>query len=181
VANDLVEIYDENNTPLGIQKEVNKVHRDGSWHRAVHVWLYNSKGELILQLRSGKKKFYPNRWDTSAAGVIDVGEEPHLAALRELKEELGISANEKELRHIKIAKHRRKSRELQKNEFCYIYLLKFDGEMNELQLQKDEVEAIRFLRPEIVEKELQTTPEKYVPHGDYWFEILAEIKKMNER
>ena len=59
MADELIDIYDENNKPLGIQKMKSEAHRDGLWHRASHVWIYNSKGEILLQLRAKNKELWP--------------------------------------------------------------------------------------------------------------------------
>lgn len=56
------------------------------------VWVRNSMGEVALQLRSADDDRYPLHWDVSAAGGIKAGESPQDAAMRELKEELGIEA-----------------------------------------------------------------------------------------
>lgn len=68
MADELIDIFDENNNPRGIQKLKSEAHKEGIWHRAVHIWIYNLKGEILLQLRSKNKELYPDRWDVSAAG-----------------------------------------------------------------------------------------------------------------
>ena len=66
------------------------VHEKAYMHRAVHIMLCNSAGEVFLQLRSRDKDTNPGLWDTSCAGHIDSGESLIVGALRELQEELGI-------------------------------------------------------------------------------------------
>jgi isopentenyl-diphosphate delta-isomerase type 1 len=63
-------------------------------HRAVHVLVFNKKGELLLQLRSRDKDIQPGKWDTSVGGHLGVGESYEQAALREMAEELGIEPPE---------------------------------------------------------------------------------------
>ncbi len=71
-----------------------EVHRRGLLHRAVHIFLFNRRGELFLQKRSRLKDSHPGRWDSSASGHLDSGETYLAAAVRELWEELGqISAS----------------------------------------------------------------------------------------
>lgn len=51
------------------------VHRDGDYHRAVHVWIYaESTQELLLQKRSDCKDSWPGQWDISSAGHISAGD-----------------------------------------------------------------------------------------------------------
>ena len=63
-------------------------------HRVVHVLVFNSRGELLLQKRSMNKDVAPGRWDTSVGGHLNPGEDPLSGALREMKEELGIVVEE---------------------------------------------------------------------------------------
>lgn len=66
------------------------VHVNNFLHRAVHMILVNSKNHILLQKRSIWKDRNPGLWDSSAAGHVDSGETYRDAALRELREELGI-------------------------------------------------------------------------------------------
>lgn len=73
-------------------KPRDEVHVNNLLHRAVHMLLFNRKGELLLQKRSIWKDRNPGRWDSSAAGHLDSGENYLGAARRELREELGVEA-----------------------------------------------------------------------------------------
>lgn len=73
------------------------VHVNNLLHRAVHMLLFNSRGELLLQKRSIWKDRNPGCWDSSAAGHLDTGESYTEAARRELHEELGVEAPALEL------------------------------------------------------------------------------------
>ena len=67
-----------------------EVHRLGLMHRAVHVLVFNSRGEVFLQQRSLSKDRQPGLWDSSASGHVDSGEDYDACARRELREELGL-------------------------------------------------------------------------------------------
>ena len=67
-----------------------EVHRLGLKHRAVHILLFNSRGELFLQKRSQTKDTFPGAWDSSASGHLCCGEDYDQCALRELEEEIGV-------------------------------------------------------------------------------------------
>ena len=88
---ELLEIVDENNRVIGIRNRA-EIHREGLWHRSVHISIFNSRGELFLQKQSPHKDQYPEHWDSWAAGHLIPGESPVIAAHRELGEELGIDA-----------------------------------------------------------------------------------------
>ena len=68
------------------------IHVNNYLHRAVHMLLFNARGELFLQKRSIWKDRNPGLWDSSAAGHVDSGEDYATAAARELHEELGIDS-----------------------------------------------------------------------------------------
>ena len=76
------------------------VHAMGLRHRAVHLFVFNGQGELLLQKRSPWKDRHPGKWDSSAAGHLDSGEDYHHAARRELTEELGLDPERAPLREI---------------------------------------------------------------------------------
>ena len=86
-VDELFDVVDEKDEVIRQEKR-GVVHAEGLWHRAVHVFLFNKHGELFLQKRSALKDVHPGKWDSSAAGHLDVGEEYAAAAERELGEEL---------------------------------------------------------------------------------------------
>lgn len=67
-----------------------EIHRLGLRHRAVHVLVFNGRGELFLQKRSLQKDCHPGTWDSSASGHLDSGESYDAGAVRELREELAM-------------------------------------------------------------------------------------------
>lgn len=77
-----------------------EVHARGLKHRAVHVWLLNSRGELFVQQRSDTKDTAPGCWDSSASGHLDSGEDYDACAVRELREELSIAVGAHQLERL---------------------------------------------------------------------------------
>ena len=96
-AGELFDIVDDENKVIG-QRSRAVVHAENLHHRAVHVFVFNSAGELFLQKRSHLKDAHPGLWDSSAAGHLDVGESYVDCAVRELNEELGISVQPGDLK-----------------------------------------------------------------------------------
>jgi isopentenyldiphosphate isomerase len=87
--------------PTGRVKPRAAVHRDGDWHRAIHVWVagLDDRGApfLVFQRRSPNKDTWPNRFDATVGGHYRAGE-TLAETLREVEEEIGIIPDPKELR-----------------------------------------------------------------------------------
>ncbi|KKQ40264.1 MAG: NUDIX hydrolase [Candidatus Magasanikbacteria bacterium GW2011_GWA2_37_8] len=180
MSDELVDICDESNNVTNTQKMKSEAHKYGLWHRSAHIWIYNSKGEVLLQLRAKEKALYPDVWDVSVAGHVGANEDPVVSGLREIKEEIGLEVKAEDLQFLTIRKVEMVYKDINNNEFYYIYLLKFDGD-NNFSLQDEEVQKIEFVPIKKIEEDLKTNPDKYVPHGDYWFETIDEIKKRLEK
>ena len=80
---------DENDDVIGAGTK-EQAWTNGDIHRIARLFVFNSKGELLIHKRSDKLDNLPGKWDQSAAGHVDEGEDYLEAAQRELKEELGI-------------------------------------------------------------------------------------------
>mmetsp|Transcript_3002 Transcript_3002/g.6856 ORF Transcript_3002/g.6856 Transcript_3002/m.6856 type:complete len:206 (+) Transcript_3002:668-1285(+) len=92
------DIFTMKGVPTGEAKARALVHRDKDWHRSVHVWLVDRAAQQVaLQKRSPNKDTFPNRWDISAAGHIESGQDSVDTAVRELAEELGVVTTRDEL------------------------------------------------------------------------------------
>jgi len=95
------DIISADGKPTGRVKSRAEVHRDGDWHRAIHVWVAGVDNHgapfLTLQRRSPDKDTWPGRFDATVGGHYRAGES--LAeAMREVEEEIGIIPNLNDLR-----------------------------------------------------------------------------------
>ena len=63
---------------------------DGYYHLVVHVWVRNSKGEYLISQRSADRPMHPLKWECVGGSVLK-GEDSLSGALREIKEEVGLS------------------------------------------------------------------------------------------
>ena len=91
VHGEMFDVVDETNRVIG-QSTRHEVHTGKLRHRAVHVFVFNGNGELFLQKRSRWKDAHPSKWDSSASGHLNAGDDYDETAVRELEEELGIRA-----------------------------------------------------------------------------------------
>ena len=106
-------------------------------HRIVHVYVFNSQGELALQRRSAQCDYCPLHFGTSAAGHVSSGETYEQAAQRELKEELGINVP---LQFLGKEYYTEDPRGVMK--FISVYRAEYDGD---LPFDPKEVESVRWL------------------------------------
>lgn len=94
---ELIDVLDDNGQKTGQVLPIDAVHKQELWHGVAHIWVYNDKGQILLQLRHPNKSWGGGKWDLAGGGHISASEAPDVAALRELKEELGLDAKLEEL------------------------------------------------------------------------------------
>lgn len=143
VSEELLDVVDENDVVIAVKKR-GEIHAEGLMHRAVHILLFNSKGELFLQKRSMSKDEQPGKWDSSAAGHVDSGEEYLDCARREIAEELGIVID-RPLRPL----FKLPASALTGNEHCMVYRYCHDGPLD---LQDDEIDDGEWVEPAIMDR-----------------------------
>ena len=175
-----IDVLDQNGNFTGIKKPKSEVHKSGDWHRTVHVWLLNSKNELLMQLRSPTKLNCPNLWDISSAGHISAGEDGKTSAIREMKEELGISITEKDLLSLEEIKTQDvlNNNTYFDNEFHDVFLIRKDVNVSNLILQKEEVADAKWINYFELEKDIQENPDKYVGHDEEYKMLFAYLKML---
>ena len=164
--------------PTGRTKLRSAVHRDGDWHRAVHVWVvHTARRQLLIQLRAACKDSWPSHWDVGCAGHLSAGEDSLTAARAELTEELGITADgddssgrppHNQLQHIAtlqrevISQHGR----FIDREWTDVYMLAGQYEVESMKLQDDEVEAVRYVDVDEYVSMLEADTPGYVCYPD---------------
>jgi isopentenyl-diphosphate delta-isomerase type 1 len=130
-----------------------EIHRLKLKHRAVHVLVFNSRGDLFLQKRSMKKDCFPGTWDSSASGHLDSGESYDSCAIRELGEELGLIISAVPERLFKIDACAETGWE-----FVWIYRCQFEGPFT---LHPDEIECGDWFSPVALGRWLVEKPDDF--------------------
>lgn len=159
---ELVVLVDEQNNQIGtVPKET--VHTSTTpLHRGFSLFLFNSKGELLVTRRALSKKTFPGVWTNTVCGHPGPGESVVDAAKRRLNKELGIG-NE-EFRDIKeVAPYRytfSDSNGIVENEICPVLVAHADVDPTPI---KEEIEEWRWMRWEEFLGEIKKNPEKYSP------------------
>lgn len=138
---EIFDIVNDRDEVIG-QRPRSEVHRLGLKHRAVHVFVFNGRGEIFLQKRSMLKDCFPGTWDSSASGHLDAGEAYDDCAVRELREEIGLSVTEAPRRVFRIEACPETGQE-----FCWLYLCRSEGPF---QLQASEIDRGEWFHPDAV-------------------------------
>lgn len=138
VSEELLDVVDENDRVIAI-KTRGEIHARGLMHRAVHILVFNSEGELFLQKRSMLKDECPGLWDSSAAGHVDSGESYLDCARRELVEELGVIGSVDLVEMFRLP-----ASAVTGFEHCAVYRAVYDGEMT---LQPEEIDEGAWVSP----------------------------------
>lgn len=84
------ELVDANDRLVDRTATFEEVIKQGLWHRGIHIIIYTAAGEIVMQKRASNLLFYPGQVEISVGGGVNAGESPETAAVREVKEELGI-------------------------------------------------------------------------------------------
>lgn len=151
---ELIDLRNPDGSLTGEVKERTLVHRDGDLHGTSHVWLARYRKErksidVLLQKRSSCKDSFPGCYDISSAGHIPAGQDFLESAIRELFEELGVRAEEKDLHflftHLGYHEQEFYGKLFINHEYSRIYLCECELEAEEFQIQKEEVESVRWM------------------------------------
>jgi isopentenyldiphosphate isomerase len=149
MSEEIFDIVNDRDEVVG-QNTRREVHRLGLKHRAVHVLVFNSRGEVFLQKRSMKKDTAKGKWDSSSSGHVDSGEDYDTCAVRELREEIGLRVGQTPARLFKID-----ARPETGWEFCWVYRCTSEGPF---ELNPDEIERGGWFAPEDVTRRVAEKP-----------------------
>lgn len=162
-------LVNEQDEPLGLMPKM-EVHEKALLHRAFSVFIFNNKGELLLQQRAVNKYHSPGLWTNTCCSHQRNGEVNIEAGKRRLQEEMGFACELKEI-------------------FWFVYKAPFDNGLTEHELDhvmvgnynkdpeinKAEVESYCWMTLEDVKKDIKKYPKKYTE----WFKII--FKEYHQR
>jgi isopentenyldiphosphate isomerase len=135
-------IYDEDLKKIGATSR-EEIHKKGLKHKVVHCWIIE-KGKdepfIYFQQRAFNKSDFPGMYDIACAGHIDAGEEAENAMVRELKEEIGLTVSNSDLRYIGRKFENFEENGFIDNEICEMYILEVNN--SDIFMLGEEVEDI---------------------------------------
>ncbi|MBI4096175.1 MAG: isopentenyl-diphosphate Delta-isomerase [Candidatus Levybacteria bacterium] len=168
-----VVLVDKNNKVLGTSPKLTTHNANTPLHRAFSLFLFNSKGELLLAQRSSKKKTFPLVWSNSCCGHPMLNESNENAVKRRTKLELGI-----ELKNVHEIlpdfAYKAEMNGIVENEICPVFIAFSDQKPI---INKNEVENVRCVKWEDFLKEINDKPGTY----SVWCEMETKLLSKNKK
>ena len=135
----------------------------GMYHQVVHIWVVNGRGQYLVQQRAQGVSWKPGVWAVTGGSAVS-GEEPLTAALREVREEIGVTAVPGQMRLL--------ARLKRTNSFCYVYRVVCDRDASEFPLQREEVARVAWMTRQQIES--MRTQGTFYDYGDAYFRMVWE-------
>ncbi|MFZ5868162.1 MAG: NUDIX hydrolase [Thermodesulfobacteriota bacterium] len=161
-----LEVVDERDQVVGSATRA-EIHANRWMHRAVHIFVFNSKGAVYVQRRSASKDRFPGVLDSSAAGHVDSGEGYEEAAVRELCEELAINAHIEEVLRVSAS-------EITDYEHVILYRAVTDETPEP---NADEIQWGGYMAPDHLTLLMEQNPDDFVPAFIYLWKEYLRLKK----
>jgi len=164
MAYESVILVDEEDNMIGTMEKM-AAHRLARLHRAISVFIFNSKGDMLLQKRAGHKYHSGGEWSNACCSHPRPGERTVDAAIRRIEEEMGMQCA---LEHAFSFTYRAAlDNDLYEHEYDHVYI----GTTDMVPVPNaQEVEGFVYLSPEEIERDLFQNPQLYTP----WFKICFE-------
>jgi isopentenyl-diphosphate delta-isomerase len=141
-----IDIVTKEGLPTGKSALKSEIHLKGYFHNTAHVWLYTKQGEILLAQRADSKSICPLLWDVSVAGHVDASETIEHAAIREVKEEIGLDLIENNLHKIGVSEcFQSYPNGIVDNEFHHTFISELNVEIKDLSLDENEVEDVKLV------------------------------------
>ncbi len=157
-------LVDEKDNQLGLMEKM-EAHEKGLLHRAFSVFLFNSKGEMLLQQRAFSKYHSGGLWTNACCSHPRDGEQTIAAAHRRLKEEMGFDCEIKKAFHF-IYKSALDNN-LTEHELDHVFIGEYEGEIIP---NPEEVESYQYMPVSALVKDVENNPQNYTE----WFKICLE-------
>lgn len=163
---ELWDLYTKDREKLEETMQRGAPHPVGKYRLVVHIAIFNSRGQMLIQQRQADKFGWPNMWDISASGSVISGETTSMAAERELFEELGLS--------VSFADRRPALTIHFPDGFGDVFLLEQDLDPAKLVLQEEEVQAVRWADEEEILDMIEN--DRFIPYQSHFIGLLFYLR-----
>ena len=140
---EIMNIFDEQRNNIGKMSRAD-VHKHGLWHETFHCWFVNKEEDedyIYFQIRSDRKRDFPNLLDITAAGHL-LATESVEDGVREIEEEIGIDVPFNDLLPVGLIKNCIVTEDFIDREYSHVFLYRTHGKDLEFKLQKSEVSGM---------------------------------------
>lgn len=163
-----IAVVDFDDNIIGYDEKI-KVHKEGTLHRAFSVLIFNDKNEMLLQRRALEKYHSPGEWTNACCSHQREGETIKQAAIRRVKEELGIDCPELEEKFVFHYKCKFNN-ELYENEIDHVFTGIYNYKITNF--NKEEVYDTKWISYNELIKWINEKPEEFT----FWFKnIIRKI------
>jgi isopentenyl-diphosphate delta-isomerase len=164
----VVVLVNENDEPIGLMEKM-EAHQKGLLHRAFSIFIFDSKGNMLLQQRSPDKYHGAHLWTNACCSHPFPEEKVEDAAQRRLEEELGFTTHLHEI--FSFTYHAKVENNLIEHEFDHVFAGEYGSSIHP---NSDEVAAYVYKPVDQIKREIETHPEKFTS----WFKIaFPKIEK----
>lgn len=175
------DVLKENGEYEGRIESRDDCHKYGFWHKAVAMFMINSKGQVLLQKRSANKKLWPNKWDMTAGGHVLAGEFGFEAIIREIKEELGIDIQKNDITFIGSAISTKIKGDIINKHFNEYYIINKDLDETTLTLQTEEVSDVKWFDKDEIVKRIQNNYDGITDKTGCWDYLLKYYEWLDSK
>lgn len=155
-------LVNENDEPVGVMDKM-EAHEKGLLHRAFSVFIFDTKGRMLLQQRAGEKYHGAYLWTNACCSHPYPGETIETAAQRRLKEELGFDTGIQEI--FSFTYHAAVENGLTEHEYDHVFAGIYEGPV---EANKNEVAAFRYEEMSEIKSGIQNHPQVFT----VWFKIV---------
>lgn len=164
---ELWDVYDRDRGKTGKTMMRGDVFEEGCYHMVVHICIFNSKGEMLIQQRQPFKEGWSDLWDITVGGSATKGDSSQDAVERELFEEIGLKLDLQEVRpHLTV--------NFDKG-FDDIYLVEKEVDLNSLTLQPEEVQRVKWASQEEICQMIERG--EFIPYYKALIQLLFAMRK----
>lgn len=161
---ELLDVVDEQDRVIG-RATRKEIHEKGLLHREVHVYLFNSNGDILFQKRGQDVDTFPGLLDASVGGHVELGDRYEETALKELREETGMTAVVADL--IPIGKNHYYGRDVKSNKvnnnLRFMYAFRFDHDPSEIVIEQGKATGFEFWSIERLEHLTNEERASFIP------------------
>ena len=161
MSKEFVVLVNEQDQEIGLEEKL-AAHEKALLHRAFSLFVFNSKGEMLIHQRAANKYHCPNLWTNAVCSHPRQGETLQEALKRRSKEELNLNLVEQPTKLFEFIYKAKFDNGLTEHEYDHVFAITSDEQPR---IVPEEVQDFKYLLPTQIEQEIEKNPEKFT----YWF------------